>query len=94
VPSDETQSMMTADQCRAARAWLGMTQEELAQRSSVGLSTIKDFEKGGRRTLAAIRLQLQRTLEAAGAEFLGDSIRVRPRTDKPNDAVSGGTDRR
>jgi hypothetical protein len=33
------------EQCRAARAWLGWTQEELSRRSSVGLSTIKDFEK-------------------------------------------------
>jgi transcriptional regulator with XRE-family HTH domain len=55
---------------------MGWTQEDLSQRSGVGLSTIKDFEKGGRQTLWAIRNQIQRTLEEAGVEFLPFSIRV------------------
>lgn len=70
--------LMQPEQCRAARAWLGWTQEELARRSVVGLSTIKDFEMAKRQPLTAIRMQLQRTFEAAGVEFLGDSIRVVP----------------
>jgi ribosome-binding protein aMBF1 (putative translation factor) len=70
--------MMQPEQCRAARAWLGWTQEELARRSAVGLSTIKDFEMAKRQPLAAIRMQLQRTFEAAGVEFLEDSMRVKP----------------
>jgi transcriptional regulator with XRE-family HTH domain len=69
---------MSPEQCRAARAWLGWTQAELAQRANVGLSALKDFEKGARRTLAAIRLQIQRAFEESGVEFPSDdSIRVK-----------------
>jgi hypothetical protein len=69
---------MSPKQCRAARAWLAWTQVELAQRSNVGLSALKDFEKGSRRrTLPAIRAQLQRTFEEAGVDFPShDSMRV------------------
>jgi transcriptional regulator with XRE-family HTH domain len=68
---------MSAAQSRAARGWLGWTQAELAQRAQIGLSALKDFEKGNRRTLPAIRLQLQRAFEEAGVEFPSqDSIKV------------------
>jgi len=69
---------MSPEQCRAARAWLAWTQAQLAQRSNVGLSALKDFEKGSRRrTLPAIRAQLQRAFEEVGVEFPShDSIRV------------------
>ena len=68
---------MSPEQCRAARAWLGWTQAELAHRANVGLSALKDFEKGARRTIAAIRLQIQRAFEDAGVEFPSeDSLRV------------------
>lgn len=55
-------------QCRAARGWLAWTQDELAKKAGVGLSTVRDFE-GERRTpiqnnLAGIR----RALEEGGAE--------------------------
>ncbi|MFD1704826.1 helix-turn-helix domain-containing protein [Methylopila henanensis] len=54
---------MSPEQCRAARAWIGMSQEELAKAASVGLSTLRDFEKGTRtpvtNNLAAIRAVLE-----------------------------------
>ena len=69
---------MSPEQCRAARAWLSWTQAELARRSNVGLGALKDFEKGSRRTLPAIRAQIQRALEEAGVEFpTEDSMQVR-----------------
>jgi transcriptional regulator with XRE-family HTH domain len=40
---------ITPAQCRAARAFLGITQSELAEAASLGLSTVVDFEKGRRR---------------------------------------------
>ena len=65
---------LSAEQCRAARAWLGWTQAELAQRANIGLSAVKDFEKGSRRTLPAIRAQMQRAFEDAGMKFLPRGI--------------------
>lgn len=61
--------LISPAQCRAARAWLGWKQSELAQRSGVGLSALKDFEADNRRTLSSIRAQLQRTFEDAGVSF-------------------------
>lgn len=37
---------------RAARGWLGWSQQELAKRASVGLTTVKDFENGSRKPIA------------------------------------------
>jgi transcriptional regulator with XRE-family HTH domain len=69
---------MTPDQSRAARGLLDWSQAELAVRSNLSESTIRDFEKGRRvpsiNNLAAIR----RALEAAGVEFIdGDQPGVR-----------------
>ena len=64
--------LMNGYQCRAARAWLGWTQGELAQTAGVGLSTLKDFEKSDRKTIAAIVNQLQQVFEEVGVEFTSD----------------------
>ena len=62
--------MLTPEQSRAARGWLDWTQEELAKRAQVSLSTIRDFEKGRRvpikNNLDAIRL----SFEMAGIAFV------------------------
>ena len=76
-PEQRRAVYLSPEQCRAARAWLGWTQAELAQRSSVGLSALKDFEKGSRRTLPAIRNQIQRVFEEAGVTFLIRGIEVK-----------------
>jgi transcriptional regulator with XRE-family HTH domain len=64
--------MMSPEQCRAARGWLGWTQQELARRARVGLSTVKDFEKGERKTIAATADAIQRAIEAAGVRPVFD----------------------
>jgi predicted transcriptional regulator len=66
---NEHVDLISAAQCRAARAYLAWTQTELSRRSTVGLSAIKDFEGGNRRTHSSIRSQLRRTFEDAGVEF-------------------------
>lgn len=62
--------MLAPEQSRAARAWLEWSQEDLAKRANVSLSTVRDFEKGRRvpirNNLDAIRL----SLEMAGVSLL------------------------
>lgn len=71
--------VLTAAQCRAARAWLNWNQATLSFRSRVGTSALKDFEGEKRQTVSSIRAQLRRTFEDAGIEFPdAHSIRVRP----------------
>jgi transcriptional regulator with XRE-family HTH domain len=73
---------MTPAQSRAARALLNMTQTELAEAASLGLSTVVDFERE-RRELSAIAVEKMRcALEAAGVEFIpenggGEGLRLR-----------------
>jgi transcriptional regulator with XRE-family HTH domain len=64
---------ITPDQSRGARAMLGWTRDELAERSKVSAATLADFEAGKRvpynRTLADIR----RALEEGGIEFIAEN---------------------
>ncbi len=69
--SDE--KTITPGQSRGARAMLGWTREELAEKSSVSVATLADFEAGKRtpytRTLADIRGALER----GGIEFIAEN---------------------
>ena len=58
--------MLSPEQCRAARAWLEWSQDELAKRASVGLSTVRAFEKGGRMPIRNNLDALRAALEAGG----------------------------
>lgn len=55
--------MITPAQCRAARALLDWSQQDLAKAAHLGLSTIRDFEKGRRvpthNNLRGIRIALE-----------------------------------
>jgi ribosome-binding protein aMBF1 (putative translation factor) len=75
---------MVPEQCRAARALLGWSQQQLAQNARVGVVTIHQLETGAseprRSTLDVVR----RCLEAAGVEFIdenggGPGVRLRTR---------------
>lgn len=73
---------ITSAQCRAARALIAWSQDQLAVSSRVAKATIANFEAGKRtpydRTLADIRAALER----AGVEFIpenggGAGVRLR-----------------
>jgi len=63
---------MSPEQCRAARAWLGWSQQDLAKRASVGLSTVKDFENGSRKPIANNLNAIRGALEVGGVNFEND----------------------
>jgi transcriptional regulator with XRE-family HTH domain len=64
--------MMSPQQSRAARAWLGWSQVELAKRAGVSLSTVQDFERGQRTPIANNIAAMRRVIEAAGIRLLFD----------------------
>jgi transcriptional regulator with XRE-family HTH domain len=61
---------MSPEQSRAARGWLGLSQDDLARRANVSLSTVRDFEKGRRSPIANNLLAIERVFEEAGIRFL------------------------
>jgi len=61
---------MSPEQCRAARSWFGWPQGELARRSGVGLSTIKQFESGQRTPIRNNLNAITKALEDAGVRFV------------------------
>jgi hypothetical protein len=74
--------MLTAAQCRAARALIDWSREGLAESSHVGLRTIVDFERGAREPRDVTVAALRRALESAGVIFVeenGDGPGVRLR---------------
>lgn len=64
--------MLTPEQCRAARGWLGWTQQELAAKAEVGLSTLRAFEAGQRAPIRNNLGALRHALEAGGVRLLFD----------------------
>jgi transcriptional regulator with XRE-family HTH domain len=64
---------MTPEQSRAARAWLGWSQGELATRANVSLSTVYEFEKGQRRPTRNNLTAMRRAIEAAGVRPVFDA---------------------
>ena len=64
--------MLSPEQCRAARGWLGWSQEELSKRAGIGHSTLKDFESGKRAPIRNNLVALRSALEAVGIKLLFD----------------------
>ena len=78
---------ITPGQCKAARALLELTQSELADAATLGLSTIVDFEKKRRQVSVAAIQAIRDTLAARGVEFIdenggGPGVRLRRRHQK------------
>ena len=67
--------MLSPEQCRAARGWLSWSQDELAKRAGVSISTIKDFERGARIPIGNNLAAMQRAIEAGGVHLIYDGER-------------------
>jgi ribosome-binding protein aMBF1 (putative translation factor) len=79
--------VISAAQCRAARALLAWSQNDLAQRSKVSEKTIADFERGARVPYERTIRDMMAAFEAAGVEFTnGDAPGLRMATEKPQGA--------
>ena len=68
--------LITPAQSRAARAWLNISQHELADRSLVSRRAIAEFERGASVPFDRTLRDIQRALEARGIEFLFDEQRA------------------
>lgn len=76
--------MLAGRQIRAARALLGWSAQDLADRSKVGISTIRrtELDDGPVRMIAANVDAIVRTFEAAGVQIIpenGGGVGVRMR---------------
>ena len=84
--------MLTAEQCRGARAMLDWTQEDLETRSRVAKKTIADFERGAQIPFKGTLQDISLALEAGGVTLIpenGGGVGVRMK-----DAVARLTRRR
>jgi predicted transcriptional regulator len=74
--------MITARQIRAARALLGWSQQQLADRAIVSLNALARLEKGVVDSRISTVLAIQKALAKAGVEFLsadqkGEGVRLK-----------------
>jgi transcriptional regulator with XRE-family HTH domain len=74
---------MTPEQCRAARNWVDLTQQQLAEAAGTGLSTVRDYEKDRRTPFANNLKAIQAALEAKGIVFIPNGITGPPMTKRP-----------
>ena len=79
--------MFTPEQCRAARALLGWSQQDLANQARVGIVTVNQLENGLSQPRPATLDVIRRALETAGVEFIdenggGPGVRLRKRRRK------------
>jgi hypothetical protein len=72
--------MISAAQCRSARALLGWSVAKLAPASSVSATAIDDFEAERRAAMPAVAGPIRRALEPVGVVFLpGEDVGLRSR---------------
>ena len=68
--------MISSNQIRAARALLGISAADLAERADVTWKTVQRFEsaEGIPPSRSGTLERVQRALERAGIEFIGDPV--------------------
>lgn len=65
---------ISPEQCRAARAWLGWSRWDLAERARTSDQTVMRFELRYSATRPEIRGKIRQTLEGAGVRFDGNDL--------------------
>lgn len=64
--------MMSAEQSRAARAWLAWSQDDLASRGNVSVNTVRNFEGGQKAVHVNSIASMRKAIEGAGIKLLFD----------------------
>lgn len=64
---------LSPEQCRAARALIGWSQDQLASASKVAKATIANFEAGRRTPYERTLGDIGSALEAAGVQFIPEN---------------------
>lgn len=67
------EKVLSSAQCRAARAMIGWSREDLAAKSGVSRPTLADFETDKRKPYDRTIADIRRTLEEAGLEFIAEN---------------------
>jgi transcriptional regulator with XRE-family HTH domain len=62
--------MITPRQCKAARALLGWTQAELAEKAKLTLDTVSRFEQGKSDTRGQAMIKMEAAVRQAGIKLL------------------------
>jgi transcriptional regulator with XRE-family HTH domain len=75
-------AVISSKQCRAARALLDWSQQDLANRAGVGIVTVRQLEAGVHEPRKATMAVVKGALEGAGVEFIdenggGPGVRLR-----------------
>ena len=75
VKSNKAQPIQP-NQCKAARDLLGWKQSDLSEKSSIGESTIADFDRGAREPAVRTLRDIRNAFEDAGIKFINDETWV------------------
>jgi transcriptional regulator with XRE-family HTH domain len=67
--------MISIEQIRAARAWLNLTQLQVAEAAGVEVRTIQRIEKGFRGATETTLEKIRNAFEARGIDFMFDGAR-------------------
>ena len=70
--TSSTNQIMAPEHSRAARAWLGWSQDELARRANVSVNTVRNFERGQRPLHSNSVTAMKQAFETAGVRLLFD----------------------
>lgn len=71
----QEQTDMTPAECRAARALVGWSQQELAEMAGVSLSTVRNVEAGRHGRSLGTFISLSHALQSAGVELMSQTSR-------------------